>query len=167
MFERDLNIMRSTLAQETFVQRIYEGLTKSETCAEMRINPAAVGIVRRENKAFNQAIRDAEAFRVDMQVDRLININDDVDCPIMAGVISKNIQWTAAKRQRDIYGDKTDITVNHTLSISAAIEQANQRVLHFIDGKALIIDNTSTDNISVEQPKITDNVEICDDDPFA
>lgn len=165
MFEKDLMIIRSTLSQQAFVMRVYEGLTKSEACADMRINPAAVGIVRKENKQFDQAIRDAEAFRVDMEVDKLSTINEDIDCPIMAGVISKNVMWKASKRQRDIYGDKTDITIDHKLSITAAIEQANQRVLQFIDGKALIIDHSATDNISVEQPKISEAVE--NDDPFA
>ena len=166
MFEKDLHHIRGALAQAEFCKLICEGLTKSEACAEMRINPGAMIQARRENPAFNTAIRDAEGYRVDMLADTLLTIHEEIENPIMAGVVSKNIQWLASKRQRDIYGDKTDITVDHKISITAAIESANSRLSRFIDSKALELIDSVTDNISVEPVKIIDNQGIPDADPF-
>lgn len=151
MFERDLELIRGVQIQQTFIMRIYEGMTKSEACADMLINPAAVGFARRENAAFDTAIRDAEAFRVDMLTDKLATIHEDEGDALMARVISDNIKWLASKRMREIYGDKTDITVNHNVSIASAMREADKRTIDFIGYKLLDNNDNSTDNISVEQ----------------
>ncbi len=166
MFERDLTTIRGTSAQLSFVSRIYEGMTKSEACADMLINPAAVGYVRRECKEFDIAIRDAEAFRVDMLTDKLANIEDYFDDAIMAGVASKNIQWLASKRLKEIYGDKTELTVNHNLSITDAMKEAEQRTIEFVGYKVLDNNTHSTDIVSVEQPKISKAIKNAAPDPF-
>lgn len=151
MFERDLALIRGVENQHKFVVLIYEGMTKAEACADMLINPAAVGFARRENAAFDTAIRDAEAFRVDMMTDKLATIHEDMDDAIMAGVVSKNIQWLASKRLREIYGDKQDITVNHNVSIASAMNEANKRTIDFIGYKVLENKPSLTDIKSVEQ----------------
>lgn len=167
MFEKDLAMIRRPQMQQAFAMHLYDGLNKSEACAIMRINPAVVGYVRKENPAFDAAIRDAEAFRVDMLTDKLANIEDYFDDPIMAGVASKNIQWLASKRLREIYGEKVDHQVNHIISIKDALIEANNRTKHFIEHNPLENMNALTDNISVEQPKIIDVVEMDDDDPLS
>ena len=151
MFEYDLNLIRGVKFQHEFLVHIYGGLTKAEACAQLNINPAAVAFARKEQAAFDIAIRDAEAFRVDMLVDTLINIQDTESDALMARVISDNIKWVAAKRLRDIYGDKTDITVSHVLSLKDAIAEAKQRTIEFIEHIPLENNHNITDNISVEQ----------------
>lgn len=151
MFERDLETIRGVENQHKFIVLIYEGMTKAEACAEMLINPAAVGFARRENAAFDTAIRDAEAFRVDMMTDKLATIHEDMDDAIMAGVVSKNIQWLASKRLREIYGDKQDITINHNVSIANAMREANARTIKHIASNSLEYKPSVTDIKSVEQ----------------
>jgi len=167
MFEQDIELIRRPQMQRTFVMHLYDGLNKCEACAAMRINPAVVGYVRNENADFNAAIRNAEAYRIDMLTDKLANIEDYFDDPIMAGVASKNIQWLASKRMRKIYGDKQDIVVSHVISIKDAITEANNRTRHFIEHNPLENMNALTDNISVEPLKISKAVDFEDDDPLS
>lgn len=165
MFEKDVDMIRGTLAQKTFIHHLYAGATKDEACGQMGINPGAVAFVRRENKEFNQAIRDAEASRIDNKVDELLNIHDTHSDPLMARVISDNIKWTASKRLREIYGDKVDHVVEHKISLVQAIQDARARTTQFIDAKCVEVLDNVTDIKSVAP--IVDAVKIEKDDPFA
>lgn len=165
MFEGDLELIRGPLTQQEFLILLYEGSTKAEACAQLRLNPAAVAFARREQSKFDAAIRDAEAFRIDMMTDNLLNIQDSESDPLMCRVMSDNIKWLASKRLREIYGDKIDHHVEHTLSIKDAIEQAKNRTIEFIDAKVLECEDSSSDNISVAQEK--EVVIIEEDDPLS
>lgn len=167
MFEKDIALIRGAQMQQAFVMHLYDGLNKSEACAVMRINPAVVGYVRRESSEFDAAIRDAEAFRVDMLTDKLANIEDYFDDAIMAGVASKNIQWLASKRLREIYGEKIDHQVNHVISIKDALIEANNRTKHFIEHNPLENMNSLTDIVSVEPAKTIKAGQNDDADPLS
>jgi hypothetical protein len=117
----------------------------------MKLNPAAVGITRRDNVDFDADIRAAQAFRIDMSVDKLERINEYESDPLMASVISKNIQFVASKRYRQVYGDKLDVNHNHTINIRAAMDAARERTLIDISPNILIPNINATDTISVAQ----------------
>ena len=149
-FSADIAAFGGAYFQQEFISRIYEGDTIAEACAFMKVNPAACGLYRRENKEFDAMIRDAQAFRVDLMTDRLENINDDIEDAVMAGVISKNIQWLASKRLRQIYGDKLDVNHNVHINITAAMQEAKARTIEHMGYKVLDNNDNTTDIVSVQ-----------------
>lgn len=157
MFERDRDMFKGVEFRQEFVNHIYNGENLLETCALMKVNPAALGIARRENPEFDADIREAQAFRIDVMTDRLENIQEHESDAIMAGVISRNIQWLASKRFRRIYGDKVDVNHNVNVNIRAAIEAAQTRTIEYIDAKPLDNNAFATDSVTVAQaPAIID-----------
>lgn len=165
MFEKDLDKFNSVKFRYEFLARVYEGFNLVETCALMKVNPAALGIYKRDDPEFDNNIKQARAFRVDLMTEKLENIQDYEDNAMMASVISKNIQFLAAKRYREIYGDKVDVQHNVVINIKEAMELARARTIEFIDANPLKQLTSTTDNISVNRPVI-DVIET-DDDPLA
>lgn len=161
MFDRDREQFQCAEFRQEFVNHVYNGENLLETCALMKVNPAALGIARRENPEFDADIRAAQAFRIDVMTDRLENIQEYESDAIMAGVISKNIQWLASKRFRQVYGDKVDINHNVNVNIRDAMNEARNRTIEYIDAKPLGNNTFATDRVTVAQsPAIIDAEEI-------
>lgn len=150
-WQSDIVRFKGAEFQKAFLACVYQGDNLLEACAKMKVNPAALGIFRRGNSDFDKEIREAQAFRQEIETERLANIDQEFVNPIMAGVISKNIQWLASKRARQIYGDKVDINHNHTISIRQAMNDARARVIDHVADKPMIENASFTDMISDEQ----------------
>jgi hypothetical protein len=148
MFEKDLKRLECANLKSEFVARIYDGDNIVEACAMMRLNPAAVGMTRRQDVTFDADIRAAQGFRVEVMVDKLENISAYESDSFMASVVSKNIQWLATKRMREIYGDKMDVNHNVKIDIRAAIMDARARVIS--NDSPMLLDNNinATDSTS-------------------
>lgn len=164
MFDNDVLYMQGTLAKQTFVNCIYMGDTILEAATNCRVNPAAVGIVRRQDVDFDLAIRDAQACRIDMKVDTLENIHDDIEDPLMCRVVSDNIKWLAAKRMRAIYGEKVDVNITERIDLKQAMLLAKTRTLGFIDAQAIEMPDIPPDIKSVAH---SDTLQIDDVDPLS
>lgn len=161
MFERDREQFNGAEFRQEFINHVYNGENLLEACALMKVNPAALGIARRENPEFDADIRAAQAFRIDVMTDKLENIQEYESDAIMAGVISKNIQWLASKRFRQIYGDKVEVNHNVNVNIRDAMMEARNRTLEYIDAKPLGNNTFATDSVTVAQaPAIIDAEEI-------
>lgn len=154
MFERDRKEFDRPDFRNMFLTHVYNGETLAECCAIMKINPGALGVAMLEMPEFDKQVRDALMFRIDITVDKLERIDEYIDDPVMAGVISKNIQWLAERRSRKLYGAKVEHNVTHNINIRAAMVDATQRTIEHINGNTLAHNNSLTDNISVEQPPI-------------
>lgn len=150
-FDSDFQRFSCAEFRNEFISRIYNGDNLLEACARLKINPAAMGLYRREDAEFDSLIRAAQAFRMEIDTERLAHIDQEFEGDaMMASVVSKNIQWLASKRARQIYGEKLDVNVNTTINIRAAMENAKGRVIEHVSDKPLIPLHTYTDNISVE-----------------
>ncbi len=154
MFEQDLRRLGCLKTRNELIARVYDGDTLSEACAMMRLNPAAVGLTMRDDVTFDAAIREAQSFRVDIMVDKLENISEYESDPIMAGVISKNIQFVASKRLRRVYGDKVDVSHTHTINIRDAMDAARNRVMIEHEPNPLITIVDATDSTSAAPVEI-------------
>lgn len=150
MLEYDVEYISGALVQEKFIELVYSNNTIAECCAILNINPAAVAFVRRQNSQFDQAINEARATLSDMAVDKLETIHESIENPLMARVVSDNIKWVASKRAKEIYGDKVDVNITHTLDLRDVLADAKSRRLEFIDGNALELNDHTTDNKTVE-----------------
>jgi len=159
LFKSDMNKIRGAKTQGEIIQRLYNRYNLNEICADLRLNPAAVALVRRDDVAFDNEIREAQAFCVDMMTDRLEHIEDEEENPIMAKVISENIKWLASKRLKQIYGDKVEINHNHTINIQDAMIEARNRTMNIIDHKPLKTIDAPTDSISVEVIEQVDEID--------
>lgn len=156
MFGKDVKRLGCSNTRQEFIARIYDGETISEACAYMKLNPAAVGIRMKDDQDFENDIRDAQAFRADVMADKLENINQYEDDPIMASVISKNIQFLVSKRLRRIYGDKLDVNHTHTVNIRDALQAARDRTMQDVTPNALEDKTSAADVITVAPDKIID-----------
>lgn len=161
MFEKDIERLQCLRTRREYIERIYSGDTLSEACAMMRLNPAALAMARREDMTFDADIRAAQAFRVDVMVDKLENISEYESDPAMAATVSRNIQWLASKRMREIYGDRVDVHKHVTIDIKAAMVDARARVVLDHQPNLLINNAAATDSTSVAQaPDIIEQDEI-------
>jgi len=154
MFEGDIEKLQCADIRKEFISYIYDGESISEACGLLRLNPAAVGLTMRDDITFAKSVRDAQAFRVEVLTDKLENISEYESDPIMAGVMSKNIQWLASKRLRAIYGDKMDVTHNHVINIKDAMTAARERIMLDITPNQLITIDSATDVVSVAPEEI-------------
>ena len=154
MFNRELVDLGCVDTQKRFLQRIYDGDSLMEACAFVRVNPAVLGAVRDVDVEFDAAIRRAQGFRVEVLVDGLSAVHTVASDAAMAAVMSRNIQWLASKRLREIYGDKVDVNHNVTINIKAAMEDARARALVDVTPNQLNHIVNATDVVSVAQEEI-------------
>ena len=154
MFSKEMESLKCVKTQQELLRHIYFGRDLVEACALVKVNPAVLGVLRDENVAFDSAIRKAQAFRVELLVDKLGNIHTVMDEAAMAAVVSRNIQWLASKKIREIYGDKMDISHNITIDIKAAMIDARNRVTLENQPNMLIVNNVATDSVSVASDDI-------------
>lgn len=162
MFEQEISKLQSVKSREKLIIEIFKGNNLNEACAVCGINPAVLAMARIRDAEFDGLIRQAQSFRVDMLVDKLENIEDYEENPLMARVISDNIKWLASKRHRAIYGEKLDVQHTVIVDLRGAIEEARRRTLIDVTPNVLIEHDKSTDNISVT-PYI--DATLADDDP--
>lgn len=149
MFEQDMKKLECATVRNELVAHVFDGNNLAEACALMKINPAALGMYRRNDLTFDADIRAGQAFRVDVMVDKLENISAYESDSFMAGVVSKNIQWLATKRYRAIYGDKMDVNHNVTINIREAMNAARERVTIEHEPNAMLLLHNATDSVSV------------------
>ena len=161
MFEKDLARLQCVNVKRDYINRIYSGDNLSEACAMLKVNPAALAIARRDDVTFDADIRAAQAFRVELMVDKLENISEHEPEAAMAATVSRNIQWLASKRLREIYGDRVDIHKHVTIDIKAAMIDARARVMLDHQPNILIDNVNATDSTSAAHaPVITEAEDI-------
>jgi len=153
MFRQDLEFLRSISGQQSFLKFLYEGRTKNEAVAFCRINPAVLFFVMKENPEFKADIEAAEGFHADMAVDKLENLQDEIDDPLMLRAVSDNIKWIAERRARERYGAKIEMNVNHTVNLREALDAGIKRIatLPVIDCKPLELIDAASDTASHAQ----------------
>ena len=163
VLECDLAKIAGVKFRQELIYRIYEGYSFTEACAEMGVSPISAALYRKENTDFDNEVRAAQEYQVDILADKLMNIEEHERDPKMARVMSQNIQWLAGKRYRRMYGEKVDVNHHVVVDIRAAMIEAESRTLGFIDNKPLVSLANATDNISVAPRNIIDAT-IDDDD---
>lgn len=82
---------------------------------------------RKEHIPFSSNFAHALEEGNHRQVDRLLEITEEIEDVNKARLISDNIKWTAARKLPHIYGDRLDINVTHMVDISGALQAAKRR----------------------------------------
>lgn len=152
MFEKDIELLQIPCNQDEFLANLYQGFSKGESCAMMRISPMALDRVLEDDSIFAARLIRAEAFYADKMTDKLYTIHEDFEDARMAQVVSENYKWLAKTRKRERYGDKTENTNTTQINLNVAISDARKRVIDYNGAIPLNTLQQQTDNISVEQP---------------
>ncbi|QNN64344.1 hypothetical protein H9L12_08360 [Sphingomonas rhizophila] len=81
--------------------------------------------------------RNAQGEWFDAEMDRIAKTAIDRDSAAAAKVQLSNLQWRASKQAPSKYGDRIDMTVDHTFDLAAVIDKRRQRALEGQDQPAL------------------------------
>jgi hypothetical protein len=149
VFDRELEKLKCVGVKKELIERLYNGDNIHEACAKIRINPAALTIARRNDVELELMIKDSRAYRADILVDSLMHLPEVYEDASMVSAVSRNIQWLAKTRYRELYGDKTDINHNVTVNIKDAMSEARKRLMHDVTPNILIDSESATDSVSV------------------
>lgn len=112
---------------------------------------------RDANPAFKAEASHAIEQGLHAMADSLIDIADQYADPIKARLKSDNIKWFLSKRLHRVYGDKLDVNIEQSVSIQAALDAANQRVLRPIRDLENVQDAQVIDLKDIYDAELTDN----------
>lgn len=118
---------------ETICNRIEAGEPLAQICsAEGMPGVRTVLDWADSNEAFAgmySRARDAQAEHLDAEIDRISKTAVDRDTAAAARVQITALTWRASKMAPKRYGDRVDLTVDHTFDLAAVIDKRRQRVL--------------------------------------
>ncbi|UDL89831.1 hypothetical protein LGH82_33160 [Mesorhizobium sp. PAMC28654] len=115
-------------AYTAVLDRISEGTTITEACAEFDIDPRAFLRDRKGNPDLQLAFSIAEEVGAEAQADTLFNIHLRVRDPLMARVVSENRRWLLSKRVATTYGDKLTVETQHNADLTSILKEAISRI---------------------------------------
>jgi hypothetical protein len=130
-------------AFQAVLDRIAEGYTVTEACAEFAIDPRAFYRERKAHPDLQAAFVIAQEVGAEAQADTLFNIHQRVKDPLMARVVSDNRKWLLSKRQAATYGDKLQVETQHNADLAAILKEAIARIPRPVDDQPLIVDAKS------------------------
>jgi len=125
------------------LDRIAEGYTVTEACAEFAISPVAFKAARRSHPDLQAAYDLAQEVGAEAQADMLYNVHERIRDPLMARVVSDNRKWLLSKRQAATYGDKLQVETQHNADLAAILKEAIARIPRPISDQSHIIDAKS------------------------
>lgn len=136
---------------QRIIDKIMEGGFLKEALADENM---AMKTFHRLLKSERELSRDyalAQEISADILVDEAIQIADSDDDPAKARNRIATRHWTAEKRNRMKYGERIELNVAQTISISAALGKAQERVLRPMRD----LDNTEDAQVLENKEQIT------------
>jgi hypothetical protein len=116
------------LPYEPVLDRIAEGYTITEACAEFDVDPRAFLKDRKAHPDLQAAFVIAQEVGAEAQADTLYNIHQRVRDPLMARVVSENRRWLLSKRVAATYGDKLQVETQHNADLTTILKEAIARI---------------------------------------
>lgn len=123
-------IERYQVTKEDMIQAIelaYQGKPIKTICKEIGISLRAMDKLRKTDALFSQTFNRARETGIEALADELIDIHEKIENPIAARLASENYRWLLSKRIPKVYGDKIDINMTQSISVSGALNQARER----------------------------------------
>lgn len=116
------------------IQAHRQGVLLTKACATFGVTLASLRRMVGEFPELSEMLRDAEQDFNDALAEAMLQIDSDptwgsTDPKIMA-VLSKNIQWYLARKDRERYGDKVEVVTSTTAdqAILGALRAAIERI---------------------------------------
>jgi len=119
------------------VQRLCElimgGMTKTDAIKQVFGHGMKLWEVVHDNPDFQRQIAQAQDAYADFLVDEALQIVDTDKDPQRAKNRADHRRWLAAKMKPRTYGDRVELAVQQTISVSDALSEARTRVLRVVD----------------------------------
>lgn len=144
-----------TEAQRTFCASVADGTSVKLSAAAIGVSTVTIYRWASRLPAFARALSTARAISNRCLVDDLLTIPTDPRYSIdQARLISDAIKWRASRELRAEYGDKLDVSVEHSVDLTGALADARSRVrLLPICDPAQIVDAIYTEESTGYEPK--------------
>ena len=118
---------------ETICARLESGEPLAAICREPHM-PGARTVLqwaddREDFAAAYRRAREAQAEWLDAEIQRIAGTAKDKDSAAAARVQITALTWRASKQAPKRYGDKIDLSVDHTFDLASVLDQRRQRVI--------------------------------------
>lgn len=119
--------------KEKAISLAYDGRTMKAIEEELGVTPVKMAFTLSKDSDFEKSFMRARQAGLERQSDDLLTIADDVPDVQKARLKSDNLKWMLSKRLPAVYGDRLDLNVNETVSLTTAIAAARARALPIRD----------------------------------
>ena len=125
---------RARAKTEELITRVINGETVKKVATELFNSVPMFYWNLERHKELSTLYTQSRHVRADVLADEILEIADnDMDAQRARNRIEAR-KWLASKMMPATYGDRIDVNVSQTLSISAALAEARTRVLKFAPG---------------------------------
>ena len=114
--------------KDEIIRRISEGEQVGQIAASLGVNRSTIHRYLADNPEYQDAQIDYHANRLDA-AEQMILDAEDAPSHTRARSYWTSVSWRAEREQSRIWGSKQELTVNHNVSIIAALEEAQTRVI--------------------------------------
>lgn len=141
---------------------VFEGMSLNESLKKHGVSRTLFYAVVKENLKMEELYMRARHSSVERMVEQLIEIADDQEVdPHRARNMIDVRKWTASKLIPHTYGDRIDLNVTSTASITDALAAASARVLPLrdqaIDAQYEVVESTDDKSNGATGSKPVDN----------
>lgn len=112
---------------ETALRMAHAGKSLQQIHTELGVSAQYFWEYRRKHPEYNENFSQARDEGYDVLADGLVGITERIPDVQRARLESENMRWLLARRKSRVYGDKLDLTVQHTIDIAAALTEGKRR----------------------------------------
>jgi hypothetical protein len=117
----------SMIEQDDVVERIAQGQKLSEIAALYRIKLNDFKRLASIDAPFQERINQAFQTAVECALEEIPEIIQREE-PSKAKLLAEHARWMAAKRYREVYGEKIEMNVNNKIDLSDVLTDMQERV---------------------------------------
>lgn len=125
--------------QIELINMALQGKTQKQIRINLDLTPLEFHDLLNNNPKFKQLYLACKDVGVHELVDELLEIPHSSLSVKSQQLLSENIRWLASKRDKDNYGDKIDVTIEH-ISVKDALDEAKKRALELKRSEFGILD---------------------------
>lgn len=121
-------IVRTQEISEKIIEMFKEGKTYAQVSDAVGVKISIIQDWIIHDAQFGSTCLRALQQGYEIHADSLVTIHEDIPDFHKATLKSNNLKWLLARRLASKYGDRLDLTVNQTVSISDALVEAKRRI---------------------------------------
>lgn len=166
-YEKDRTLLTapelSQATQDKIIELAETGLDVTSICIRAGIGETTFIRFRTRDPAFAARWELARQASSEILADRLLTLGEDVDSvhsAMAAKLRSDNIRSVVAWRNPRVYGQKLNVDVTHSIDLSGALIQANNRVSLAVNDAKQALEHAETMLPKQLQSHKTDAIEV-------
>lgn len=147
------------------IDKVAAGMLLQDACNQHDITPQSFArvLVRLRDLAVSYA--EAQNIAADLMIDDALRIADSDVNPKKARNQMQMRQWAASKRAPKTYGDRLELSMQATISITEALTESRARLLRPVSDQQLIEDAQVVDSQAISLPAPRDEASQQQDEP--